>query len=107
MPGRARSELVFLEQQAVAPARSGEMIEGGHAHCAPADDHDPRSQGAFRHRGPLFSRQVVPPGPITGCAPAYRFTADSRNIETRRTTTQLWAWRGRLNFTRPRTGAWG
>jgi hypothetical protein len=42
VPGRARGELRLLDQQAVAPALLGQVIEQADPHDPAADDDDPR-----------------------------------------------------------------
>ena len=61
MPGRARSQFAALQQDAIAPALLGKVIEGRNAHHATADHHCPR----LRLHGSFLSNRNCVSGHIS------------------------------------------
>ena len=77
MPGRARCQLVALDQQHVLPTRLGQVIQDTGAHDASADHHD---SGSTLHRFTRLRRQ----GGLTTLPPEKEFrTARSTRSGTR------------------------
>ena len=88
MPGRARGQLLALDQHAVGPALPREMIERRHADDSPANHHSPRVRSHH-----ILLNSVVSGRSFIDCHPVTCTMTDKQREER-----QLWANRSRAFF---------